>query len=51
MPFGIRAINEFAFKKTFRTAENRIALISLRDAILKGTPARVPGHDVTPVLL
>ena len=35
MPLGIRPINDFAFKKTFGTAENRIALISLLNAILK----------------
>jgi len=28
MPLGIRPINDFAFKKTFGTAENRVALIS-----------------------
>ncbi len=35
MPLGIRPINDFAFKKTFGTAENRIALISLLNAILR----------------
>ena len=35
MPLGIRPINDFAFKKTFGTAENRVALISLLNAILK----------------
>ena len=34
MPLGIRPINDFAFKKTFGTAENRVALISLLNAIL-----------------
>ena len=35
MPLGIRPINDFAFKKTFGTAENRVALISLLNAILR----------------
>lgn len=35
MPLGIRPINEFAFKKTFGTPENRLALISLLNAILQ----------------
>jgi predicted transposase/invertase (TIGR01784 family) len=35
MPLGIRPINDFAFKKTFGTAENRVALISLLNAILQ----------------
>jgi len=35
MPLGIRPINDFAFKKTFGSAENRLALISLLNAILK----------------
>ena len=35
MPLGIRPINDFAFKKTFGTPENRGALISLLNAILK----------------
>src|SRR5208282_3731306 len=35
MPLGIRPINDFAFKKTFGTAENRVALISLLNAILE----------------
>ncbi len=34
MPLGIRPINDFAFKKTFGTAENCVALISLLNAIL-----------------
>ena len=34
MPLGIRPINDFAFKKTFGTAENRVALISLLNSIL-----------------
>ncbi|MEI8376770.1 MAG: Rpn family recombination-promoting nuclease/putative transposase [Planctomycetota bacterium] len=34
MPLGIRPTNDFAFKKTFGTAENRVALISLLNAIL-----------------
>ena len=35
MPLGIRPTNDFAFKKTFGTAENRVALISLLNAILQ----------------
>jgi predicted transposase/invertase (TIGR01784 family) len=35
MPLGIRPINDFAFKKTFGTPENRAALISLLNAILQ----------------
>jgi predicted transposase/invertase (TIGR01784 family) len=35
MPLGIRPLNDFAFKKTFGTAENRGVLISLLNAILK----------------
>jgi hypothetical protein len=35
MPLGISPINDFAFKKTFGTPENRIALISLLNAILE----------------
>jgi predicted transposase/invertase (TIGR01784 family) len=35
MPLGIRPINDFAFKKTFGTPENRIVLISLLNAILR----------------
>ncbi len=34
MPLGIRPINDFAFKKTFGTPENRIVLVSLLNAIL-----------------
>ena len=34
MPLGIRPTNDFAFKRTFGTVENRIALISLLNAIL-----------------
>jgi hypothetical protein len=34
MPLGIRPINDFAFKKIFGTPENKIALISLLNAIL-----------------
>ena len=44
MPLGIRPINDFAFKKTFGTTENRVALISLLNAIL--TP-KSPIIDVT----
>ena len=35
MPLGIRPINDFAFKKTFGTPENRVVLISLLNAILQ----------------
>ena len=35
MPLGIRPINDFAFKKTFGTPENRPCLISLLNAILR----------------
>ncbi len=35
MPLGIRPINDFAFKKTFGMPENRVALISLLNAILE----------------
>ena len=35
MPLGIRPINDFVFKKTFGTPENRAALISLLNAILR----------------
>ena len=35
MLLGIRPINDFAFKKTFGTPENRVALISLLNAILE----------------
>ncbi|MCA9220408.1 MAG: Rpn family recombination-promoting nuclease/putative transposase [Planctomycetales bacterium] len=34
MPIGIRPINDFAFKKTFGSPENKPALISLLNAIL-----------------
>ena len=34
MPLGIRPINDFAFKKTFGTPENRPCLISLLNAII-----------------
>jgi len=34
MPIGIKPINDFAFKKTFGTVENKPALISLLNAIL-----------------
>jgi len=44
MLLGIRPINDFAFKKTFGTAENRVALISLLNAILK---LRSPIVEVT----
>lgn len=38
MPLGIRPTNDFAFKKTFGTAENKVALISLLNAILDIKP-------------
>jgi predicted transposase/invertase (TIGR01784 family) len=44
MPLGIRPINDFAFKKTFGTPENRVALISLLNAILE---PKSPIVDVT----
>jgi predicted transposase/invertase (TIGR01784 family) len=34
MPLGIRPTNDFAFKKTFGTVENKQALISLLNAVL-----------------
>ncbi len=34
MPIGIRPINDFAFKKIFGSPENKLALISLLNAIL-----------------
>ena len=34
MPIGIRATNDFAFKKTFGSPANKLALISLLNAIL-----------------
>ena len=44
MPLGIRPINDFAFKKTFGTPENRVCLISLLNAILR---PKEPIVDVT----
>jgi predicted transposase/invertase (TIGR01784 family) len=44
MPLGIRATNDFAFKKIFGSPENKIALISLLNAILD---LRRPIVDVT----
>ena len=44
MLIGIRPINDFAFKKTFGTIANTLALISLLNAILR---LRVPIVDVT----
>ena len=35
MPIGIRATNDFAFKKTFGSPANKLALISLLNAILQ----------------
>ncbi|MCY3004562.1 MAG: Rpn family recombination-promoting nuclease/putative transposase, partial [Planctomycetota bacterium] len=43
-PIGIRPTNDFAFKKTFGSPENKLALISLLNAILK---LPVPIVDVT----
>lgn len=43
-PIGIRPTNDFAFKKTFGSPENKIALISLLNAILS---LRDPIVDVT----
>jgi hypothetical protein len=44
MPLGIRPINDFAFKKTFGTPENRLALISLLNSIIE---RKSPIVDVT----
>ncbi len=44
MPLGIRPINDFAFKKTFGTRENRVCLISLLNATLR---LKEPIVDVT----
>ncbi len=44
MLIGIRPINDFAFKKTFGSPENKLALISLLNSIL-GLPK--PIVDVT----
>ncbi len=44
MIIGIRALNDFAFKKTFGTPENRPCLISLLNAILR---PKEPIVDVT----
>jgi predicted transposase/invertase (TIGR01784 family) len=35
VPIGIRPINDFAFKKTFGSPGNHLALISLLNAILE----------------
>jgi len=43
-PIGIRPINDFAFKKTFGSPENKVALISLLNAILM---LPIPIADVT----
>jgi len=43
-PIGIRPTNDFAFKKTFGSPENKLALISLLNAILT---LPVPIVDVT----
>ena len=43
-PIGIRPTNDFAFKKTFGSPENKVALISLLNAILT---LPVPIVDVT----
>ena len=44
MPIGIRAMNDFVFKKTFGTISNKLALISLLNAILRPS---IPIVDVT----
>ncbi len=44
MPIGIKPVNDFAFKKTFGTVDNKLALISLLNAILDLQP---PIVDVT----
>lgn len=44
MPIGIRPTNDFAFKKTFGTPANKLALISLLNAILD---LRIAIADVT----
>ena len=44
MPIGIRPINDFAYKKIFGTPANKLALISLLNAILS---LRSPIIDVT----
>jgi predicted transposase/invertase (TIGR01784 family) len=44
MPLGIRALNDFAFKKVFGSAENREALVSLLNAVLR---PKAPIRDVT----
>ena len=44
MPIGIKPTNDFAFKKTFGTAANKPALVSLLNAILEPLKAIV---DVT----
>ena len=43
-PIGIRPTNDFAFKKTFGSPENKVALISLLNAILA---LPIPIVDVT----
>ena len=35
VPIGIRPTNDFAFKKTFGTPANKLALVSLLNAILE----------------
>ena len=44
MPLGISPLNDFAFKKTFGTPENRESLVSLLNAIIK---PESPFADVT----
>ena len=44
MPLGINPLNDFAFMKTFGTAENREPLIGLLNAVLK---PKSPIADVT----
>ncbi len=42
MRIGIRPINDFAFKKIFGTAANKLALISFLNAVLR---LRIPIVD------
>jgi predicted transposase/invertase (TIGR01784 family) len=44
MPLGISPLNDFAFKKTFGTPENRESLISLLNAVIK---PKSPISDLT----
>lgn len=44
MSIGIRPVNDLAFKKTFGTVENKLALINLLNTILDLHPAIVDMH-------